>query len=207
MKQYGDVLLDVVFGEILTKDRICNESLGICTHPVIEQIDVHDVVNDILSTKPADLAQDNYIGNLYDHIAANGGDSRDHVMAVHISDLHMDFLYKEGTLADCVGYLCCREEVGYPTGDQTPAGEWGMYTSCDMPQKTIQNMLDFINTEINPEMLIWTGDNNAHNVWENTQEEVTEYMNVISKMISDTFADSGTKILPVQGNHDTWVVD
>ena len=68
-------------------------------------------------------------------------------------------------------------------------------------------MLDFINTEINPEMLIWTGDNNAHNVWENTAEEVTEYMNVISKMISDTFTGSGTKILPVQGNHDTWVVD
>ena len=58
-------------------------------------------------------------------------------------------------------------------------------------------MLDFVATEINPELLFWTGDNNAHNVWENTAEEVTEYMNVISGMVRDAFRDTDTVILPI----------
>ena len=56
-----------------------------------------------------------------------------------------------------------------------------------MPQKTIQHLLDHIAKDLKPDMLLWTGDNNAHNVWENTQEEVTEYMNVISSMINASF--------------------
>jgi len=197
--QYGSVLLDVVFNEIITRDRICNESMGVCTHPTIEQIDVRDVVNEILATKPDYLKDDDYLNNLYEQIKQEGGiDSREIITAVHVSDLHMDMLYKEGTLASCDGYLCCREEVGYPTSpDQTAAGQWGSYHNCDMPQKSIQNMLDFVASEINPDMIFWTGDNNAHNVWENTAEEVTEYMNVISGMVSDTFKDTDTVILPV----------
>lgn len=29
-------------------------------------------------------------------------------------------------------------------------------------------MLDFIADEIQPDIVFWTGDNNVHNVWENT---------------------------------------
>ena len=118
VNQYGQVLLDVVFNELITRDRICNESMGLCTHPRIEQIDVRDVVNNILATKPESLKNDDFIDNIYEQIKQEGGtDTRDIILAAHISDLHMDLLYKEGTNADCEGYLCCREDVGYPTGD------------------------------------------------------------------------------------------
>lgn len=72
-------------------------------------------MNDILSTKPDYLKNDDFVDNLYEEIKQAGGiESRKTITAVHISDLHMDMLYKEGTNADCEGYLCCREEVGYP---------------------------------------------------------------------------------------------
>jgi sphingomyelin phosphodiesterase len=104
-------------------------------------------------------------------------------LAVHISDPHLDFDYTEGTLANCNSYLCCRTDVGYPTkpGD-IPAGKWGGYF-CDTPRITLQSMLDYVRTEIKPDMFIWTGDNSAHNVWDNTQEEVTAYTVAITEEI------------------------
>lgn len=68
-------------------------------------------------------------------------------------------------------------------------------------------MLDYVKTEIKPDMFIWTGDNSAHNVWDNTVEEVTEYTVSITETIKTFFADAGITVLPVLGNHDTWPVD
>ena len=107
--------LKVLSSELITKDRICNENLGLCTHPVIEQIDLQQVVNDILATKPESTKNDDFIDNIYEDIKQSGGIvGRDVVTAVHLSDLHIDLLYKEGTNADCGSPLCCREEFGYP---------------------------------------------------------------------------------------------
>lgn len=100
---------------------------------------------------------------------------------MHLSDLHLDLEYTEGTLANCDGYLCCRTDVGYPTkpGD-VAAGKWGG-SNCDMPMRTLQSMLSYISEEIKPDMLIWTGDNSAHNVWDNTVEEITNYTITITE--------------------------
>jgi 3',5'-cyclic AMP phosphodiesterase CpdA len=68
-------------------------------------------------------------------------------------------------------------------------------------------MLDFVKTEIKPDMFIWTGDNSAHNVWDNTVEEVTEYTVSITETIKAHFAGENITVLPVLGNHDTWPVD
>ena len=35
---------------------------------------------------------------------------------LHISDTHWDPLYKEGTLANCKDFLCCREDSGEVRG-------------------------------------------------------------------------------------------
>jgi sphingomyelin phosphodiesterase len=59
---------------------------------------------------------------------------------LHLSDLHVDMQYKEGTLWDCDGYLCCREEWGYPEDPSKAAGKFGGYL-CDIPLVTLQTML------------------------------------------------------------------
>lgn len=60
---------------------------------------------------------------------------------------------------------------------------------CDTPVHTLRSMLGFVRDEIKPDMLFWTGDNSAHNVWDNTVEEVTEYTIAITEEINKAFFD------------------
>lgn len=57
------------------------------------------------------------------------------------------------------------------------------------------------------DFLTWTGDNSAHNVWDNSHEEVTEYTKNITQTIKDSLANTNIQIYPIQGNHDTWPVN
>jgi sphingomyelin phosphodiesterase len=59
-------MFTVVEDYLLTRDRICNEKLGLCKQPVITEINLQDVVKNILATKPASLQNDDYIQNMYD---------------------------------------------------------------------------------------------------------------------------------------------
>jgi len=103
--------------------------------------------------------------------------------AVHLSDVHIDFEYRAGTLANCGGILCCREESGWPIEDgDIAAGEWGM-NLCDLPPKTFQNALDYIVSEIKPDIIFWTGDNSAHDTWETTSDEVIAYTFKLTQML------------------------
>ena len=155
------------------------------------------------------LKDDNFVNNLYAEIANRPENyNANLIRAVHISDVHLDMEYTEGALVNCDAYLCCRESSGFPTkeGDKA-AGYWGDY-ECDMPIHTFANMLDFIASDVQPDMLFWTGDNSAHNVWDNTEEEITKYTIKVSQMLKEHL-DTKQKItiLPIQGNHDTWPVD
>jgi hypothetical protein len=76
------------------------------------------------------------------------------------------------------------------------AGIWGSYL-CDMPYHSFQSMLDFIVADIKPDMFFWTGDNSAHDVWENTEQEITQYTVDISNMLSDSFKDTGITVIPI----------
>ena len=62
---FGDSLLDAASRYILTKDRMCNEILGLCSNPHIEELKVENVAANILSTKPDFLKIDDFINNLY----------------------------------------------------------------------------------------------------------------------------------------------
>ena len=64
----------------------------------VKEQDLHDVVNRILATKPASLANDDFIDKMYDVIAADPS-KRDIIRTVHITDVHMDLDYIPGTNA------------------------------------------------------------------------------------------------------------
>jgi len=61
VQQFGDPMFTVVEDYILTRDRICNEDLGVCKSPIITELDLNTVVTNILKTKPASLKNDDYI--------------------------------------------------------------------------------------------------------------------------------------------------
>ena len=66
-------------------------------------------------------------------------------------------------------------------------------------------MLKFVGEEVQPDMVFWTGDNTAHNVWSNTADETTMYTITATTMIRQAVKNSGLTIFPIHGNHDTWV--
>ena len=91
-----NVLWPVVFDGILTKDRICDETLKLCNKPIITEIDLQNVVDDTLAEKPDKIKDDNFVNNLYNKVK---GTNRNTFKAVHISDVHMDLEYKVGSNA------------------------------------------------------------------------------------------------------------
>lgn len=42
---------------------------------------------------------------------------------------------------------------------------WGTRAACDVPLRTISNLLEYASEEIKPDFIIWTGDSAAHDVW------------------------------------------
>ena len=70
---------------------------------------------------------------------------------------------------------------------------------------TFRHMLNFITDELKPDIVFWTGDNTAHNVWDNTADETAIYTITVTNMMKQAFKNSNITVLPIQGNHDTWV--
>jgi len=55
--------------------------------------------------------------------------------------------------------------------------------------------------------ITWTGDNSAHNVWNNTNEEVYQYTSAITKDLNDALGKMPIQVYPSLGNHDVWPVN
>ena len=130
---------------------------------------------------------------------AKSSEPRPILRAMHLSDVHLDFKYTPGALSNCKEYLCCRADAGMPTKpDDIAAGEWGA-ANCDIPVKTFQSMLDYIVQDESslPDMVFWTGDNSAHDVWSNTADDSVSYTVTVSQMLKDAFDGKNVTILPI----------
>lgn len=207
VRQYAPDLFDAAVRNLLSKDRMCNQVLGLCKNPVIEEIFLKNVVDDILSTKPTSLANDDFITKLYAEITADKNE-REIIRAVHISDVHIDKEYLSGSKAKCDSFLCCRAESGTPAPGDILAGDWGSNAGlCDLPVKTFESLMENVVNVQKPDILFWTGDNSPHNIWDNTMEEVTDYTKSVTDIIKNAIKDSDITVIPIHGNHDTWPVD
>lgn len=87
---------------------------------------------------------------------------------VHISDLHPDLYYTEGFPVDCTEPVCCRSNSTAKGNSTKKAGYWGSIGSCDLPIQTFDIFLGEIQ-KLNPDAIIWTGDNTPHDIWQQTQ--------------------------------------
>lgn len=62
-------------------------------------------------------------------------------------------------------------------------------------------MGDFMNAEINPDVILWTGDTVPHNMWEETDySEKIRYIRRVTDFFDANMTNS--TIYPVMGNHD-----
>lgn len=121
---------------------------------------------------------------------------------LHLSDIHLDPLYKEGTNTDCGEPLCCRADNGPPKKGIRGAGKWGDYRSCDVPPRTLDNLFQHLKSiQDKFDCIYWTGDLPPHNIWSQTRTDQTKAISVLT----DYFLKYLPKktLFPVVGNHES----
>ena len=116
--------------------------MGFCNSPKVDTLEIADYQARLQAQKPEEIQDNDYVNNLYRSIYSDPN-PRETLTFLHLSDIHLDVLYKEGTNQNCDSYICCREEFGYPTDPADQAGKWGGYL-CDLPLITFQSMLQDI---------------------------------------------------------------
>ncbi|EPS35892.1 hypothetical protein H072_10630 [Dactylellina haptotyla CBS 200.50] len=122
---------------------------------------------------------------------------------VHISDTHVDRLYKNGTNTKCNKPICCRP---YTPGDdvgktQNPAGPFGSI-GCDTPVSLEQSMYQaIIENAGDADFMIFTGDIVDAALWLQSQDNTVGAIKDMYGQI--TKSGFGAKVYGVIGNHDT----
>lgn len=124
---------------------------------------------------------------------------------LHITDLHVDLNYKAGFDSFCNEPLCCREENGFPKNPEHAAGYWGTVGGCDIPLRTLEEAFRFISESVKPEVVIWTGDNVAHDIW----KQNTSFQAIPTKIATRTLQKllPNVTIYPIFGNHECFPAD
>ena len=84
------------------------------------------------------------------------------IRILQLSDIHIDFEYQPGALAECGQPLCCRNSSTLKNNDPFDksdesklAGYWGDYRNCDVPVWTVENMFDHISKNENVKLLFF----------------------------------------------------
>ncbi|CAG2108614.1 unnamed protein product [Medioppia subpectinata] len=120
---------------------------------------------------------------------------------LHLSDTHIDPMYAEGGDAVCGEPLCCRN-ASSDVRPQNRAGFWGDYRDCDIPLRTLEETLRFIdNTHQDIDYVIWTGDIPPHDVWNQSRDGQLSLIRLVAKTIHKYLGN--IPIYPVLGNHES----
>ena len=110
----GDAVIDSIFSSIISPDYLCENALNACSEKSFTVSHAEEYANDVLETKPKDIQDNNYLNSLYNRIRASST-KRKTLMAVQITDIHLDYEYAVGSDTKCSSYLCCRKEHGFPS--------------------------------------------------------------------------------------------
>lgn len=203
--EMGDVLFPQLTEFVLTGEYSCSRFFGFCSSPSWITLDHNDYVHRMISEKPDIIKNNDFIDNLYEEIK-NDPKERETIRVLHMSDLHTDLSYSVGASIDCGEPLCCRAGVGpTPVKPEDAAGIWGDY-NCDLPPKTLESMFHFVrDMEDGPDLVLWTGDNVAHDIWNQTIHKNTEATIIITDFIKSHWPEM--PIFVSAGNHEFYPVN
>ncbi|XP_061658323.1 sphingomyelin phosphodiesterase isoform X2 [Syngnathoides biaculeatus] len=123
-----------------------------------------------------------------------------------LTDIHWDNEYMTGSPADCKDPLCCRNDSYSPSRRRQEAGYWGTYSKCDLPLRTVENLLENIARAGPWDWVYWTGDIPAHNVWAQTRKQQLSALTVITRLIHKHLGPNVT-VYPAIGNHESTPVN
>lgn len=119
---------------------------------------------------------------------------------LHLSDVHIDLLYKEGSIVDCPDLTCCR----YGDPAEGGAGHWGSFGKCDTPPRTVELFMEQV-SKMELSFVLWTGDSPPHDVNNYSFNNHTEYANQVTSLFKKYLPD--VPVYPVLGNHGCFPMD
>lgn len=202
-KLFNHEVVKVLSNGILTPSQVCgylsNNTCGV----------YHDPLADWEVNLDASLNLDQgALSRMHRHLKSTNQAKPYRV--IHISDTHIDSSYQEGSVSNCGEPLCCRANSSQRQDEAAlPAGHWGSYGVCDIPLRTFESALRELNKTIGSDdsidYIIWTGDIQPHNVWEQNRKEALKTFDLVFSKIFEYLPN--ITIFPTFGNHEMVPVD
>ncbi|XP_075246280.1 sphingomyelin phosphodiesterase-like [Convolutriloba macropyga] len=123
---------------------------------------------------------------------------------LHLTDIHVDLFYSDGSNAQCEDPMCCRDIDGEPISYLWAAGKYGSLAYCDSPVVTVENLLAKLSQEHFDYVLV-TGDLPAHDVYNQTMEQNLNITKWVNSLLRKYFGN--VTLLQAVGNHESCPVD
>ena len=85
--------------------------------------------------------------------------------------------------------------------DNLKAGKFGSNGDCDLPLQTLENAMEYINNSVHPDIVIWLGDSQPYNDWEQEIETQLDSTYAVTEIMTKYFPNKG-QVFPQLGNHE-----
>ncbi|XP_067935933.1 sphingomyelin phosphodiesterase-like [Watersipora subatra] len=125
---------------------------------------------------------------------------------LQLADIHLDSLYTPGSSTNCGLPLCCQSTSGRPSNTTEGAGYWGsLHGPCDVPERTIDNLFAHLSKNERFDMIYWTGDLPAHDIWQQSREQQLSLLKRLTDKLLKYFPN--IPIYSSVGNHESFPAD
>jgi sphingomyelin phosphodiesterase len=200
MGAYVHIIMNDFKVKTFEPNYFCEILLPVCKPNAYELLTTEAYSKRVLADKPDFIKDNNYINNLYKEIEEDKltGRERETILMYHLSDLHWNMNYKEGTNADCNAIVCCTVNSPPPKSQDKAAGKWGDYR-CDGNPAVFGQLKHTINMTGVPDFITWTGDNPDHGIYKDPRTTTNATLQV-TKFIEEHTPNA--IIFPIHGNHE-----
>ncbi|CAL1543338.1 unnamed protein product [Lymnaea stagnalis] len=123
---------------------------------------------------------------------------------LHLTDIHIDFDYRQGASPECGEPLCCRVHDLFNDciPDTLKAGKYGDNHQCDAPMSLVVSLFQHLSTiQDQFDYVIMTGDIPAHDVWNQTRTDQVSHLVVLDKLFNEYLPNK--PVYSCIGNHES----
>ena len=189
ISKYGPVFIDSFILRAGNEENLCHK-LGFCPEGE-ETEDTYDYAIRLLKDKPENKKREGV-----DYSAPT-------LKMIQLTDIHLDTKYIENGTVYCDEPVCCREPAS--TYSRKKSGKYGFLGRCDASVELLESFMDKA-YELNPDFIIWTGDNSPHNSKNASQNDNYEASIIVKNMLDEKFKNE-IPIYPALGNHEKYPSD
>lgn len=200
MDAYVAMIMNNLAFKTFEPNYFCEVEVPVCKTTEYDILTSKAYTERVLSDKPDFIKDNNYINRLYEEIEADrlAGRERETMLMYHLSDLHWNLNYEEGTNNDCGAIVCCTRAGPPPTTEEQKAGKWGDY-KCDGNPRVLEQLKHTIEMTGEPDFITWTGDNPDHGIYKDPTVSTNATIQ-ITKLVEQYSPKS--VVFPIHGNHE-----